>query len=819
MKRIIYTAILVLAAAQANAQTARMSILAGETQDLPNLSMIGVGSSAHQAGGALSNAGTLTVGNGAMFKDDFSGSMGGALFNSGTLSFGDNASFIDNYVVEAGAIAGAIFNSNTGVMTFGANALFEGNTSTAMGAAVYNQTQASTNALVFSTGRGARFINNTGSHAAAIYNLAASGTITVNIGEDSLFQGNTGLTGNGGAVSNWLSTMGFANGANFVGNTARQGYGGAVVNEGAMTFAGAASFANNSANLYGGAVANVNTYTPDTTDNEYLRFEGPATFSGNKAGTDGGALYNGNMLGFASGATFLNNVAGGRGGAVYNEGTLSFAGDVVFKGNAAAGKPNDIYNAGTLSFADGSQVSLDGGITGGTVSFGANSTLNATLSATPVIVADSITIGEGSSIGALSIAGGTVGDNIALVSGGSVSGGFTLAPSSYQSAFYNVSQNEDYTLNVSLKNAEQLALGMGVSAGNAAAALAVLSAVPNLPTRSAENNVFADISTLLTSEDDTQMKQGFTAVEALSPMTAPAVQASATQTAAQAFSVAGSRMGGGGPSMGLSSGDYDIGGATFWIQGLSDSAKLSGAGGFNSTSSGGAIGLEAESGDIKIGMAYAPTSTHIRMTGRSDDVDSDTGIFYASYKPGDWYANFSAGYTRSDYSEEKNVLGQLITGEYIATAYAGQVATGYTLHPALGSTISPEIGLRYIRSEQDAWTDSLGSRTAANGTDTSTGLANLRFVSTGRLGDVNVMPELRLGATYDFVTSGVSSEMTLANGASFEVSGDPLDRLAGEVGLSLTFGGAGARLAIGYEGKFRSRYTDNAGLITLKLDL
>ncbi|MBR2960267.1 MAG: autotransporter domain-containing protein, partial [Burkholderiaceae bacterium] len=126
------------------------------------------------------------------------------------------------------------------------------------------------------------------------------------------------------------------------------------------------TFESNEAVKNGGAI--YNTFYAGTNGVEVS-----GVFTGNKAGVDGGAIFNDGTVdksGAAGGvmtiadSSFTGNVAMNQGGAIYNSGTLTFKGTNTFSGNMAGDKANDIYNEGTITLAEGSVLSLAGGITG-----------------------------------------------------------------------------------------------------------------------------------------------------------------------------------------------------------------------------------------------------------------------------------------------------------------------------------------------------------------------------------------------------------------------------------------------------------------------
>ncbi|MDR1360688.1 MAG: autotransporter domain-containing protein [Rickettsiales bacterium] len=858
----IYITILMCATAMpalADNLTAPISIAAGTSESFTTADISGQTSTTHGVPAAImiNPAGSVSIGDNAIISNNTGTSMGAAINNaSGTVSFGDNARFMNNAADESNSIGGFLYNSNNASFTVGNNALFSGNTSTAIGGAIYQQVQGAAQTATLNIGNGAEFSNNSSVSAGAIYNLNY-GTSIINIGENSLFYGNRATGASGGAIGNWWSEFNIADGANFIANSAATN-GGAIITEGEFTFLGSSYFMNNSAAQSGGAIANMTMY--DDYGYAFLDFNGAAVFTGNSAGADGGAIHNETVISFADGAKFYgnsagtnggavsslfvsyspynetqdgditvnfsgesifeNNSAGGLGGAIYNgsSASMNFSGSAYFSKNSANGVANDIYNEGVISFADNSIVSLDGGITGtGTLNFGQNTLLSVKLSGTPAITADTISIGAGSVISNIKISNGLIGDNIALVSGNTVSGGFVLGENAFSNALYNISQNNDYTFNITKNSIAQMAQATGASVATATAMNAIVSG------GSANNAQFSLLQTkiadLLQSDSPADVSEALAAVAATNPTTAPSVQSSSAGNVSQVFSAAGARVdgdAGGGPA-GMSSGDYAWGDWTLWVMGMADSAKFTGDSAFNSNSTGMTIGIEQEHNKAKIGFGYSYSETKVSATNRTDNIRSSSLLAYGGYKISDWYMHAMTSYSFSNYNENKNVLGANINGTYQANAAAVQLTTGYAIPIAETSKLSPEIGARYINVAQSDMTDSAGNLTQTDSLNIATAIGALKLSSVSEGDGFKAKFQLRLGMTYDFVNSDVNSAFTLANGETYSVAGSAMPRLGTEFGMGVSLISAGGfSCGLEYRGAIRHNYADNSGILTAK---
>lgn len=243
-------------------------------------------------GGAIANAGTLTV-DGGTFTQNSATLYGGAIGNAGTLTVAGINDFSHNSAQQGGAIINIQNLTFDGIGNFFANAATAENK--ARGGAIYNA-----------------------SYDALQADLAFK--------EDSIFKDNkaeaTGDSGSakGGAIFNYNGgKISFEKQATFIGNTASaadEASGGAIYNarNSALTFNGAL-FENNRANGdngQGGAIYNAGTLT----------LKGDNLFTGNNA-AEGKDIYNTGTLDFAGTNTQMD------GGMVMADGTMTVANSQV----------------------------------------------------------------------------------------------------------------------------------------------------------------------------------------------------------------------------------------------------------------------------------------------------------------------------------------------------------------------------------------------------------------------------------------------------------------------------------------------------------
>ena len=342
-------------------------LIIGDGVQFRNTESVGDG-----AGGAVRTAhGIVEIGNNVSFINCTGGS-GGGLYSESFTTIGDNVVFVGNKGRRGGALN--VVDDYGGYLTdpnyasgarrvkyvhIGKNALFKNNSVELLGS---------------------------GGNGGAIE--VQSGELSIDDG--ATFTGNTSKsTGGAIAVCDWspqLPAKAVLGSATFIQNSAGS-YGGAIINEGDVRFNGPVSFVENTAGKIGGAVCNLNTlnmaaesaFSKNTAGvggglyNEGIASLGKASFIENAAADGGGAVFNVHQLTFADGAVFSGNSATD-GGAVYNDfsadkdgnvvsdGSLTFNGGARFTGNTASGLGGAIYNtrAVTLNPGAGQEIVFSG---------------------------------------------------------------------------------------------------------------------------------------------------------------------------------------------------------------------------------------------------------------------------------------------------------------------------------------------------------------------------------------------------------------------------------------------------------------------------
>lgn len=732
-----------------------------------------------ETGGAISAEDTLTISEASSFNGNKATLQGGAISILGTGTLGGEL------VISEGTEESHVIFSNNEVT---------GTNSSSQGGAIYNSG-------LINIGDYTEFTSNSATIGGAISNQSTKDNV---IGNHVSFDGNTAEWA--GAIFNQRSNLKIGDNVSFVNNKATgttpgvtaddygdAGMGGAIQNQGTsestLTIGSKAYFEGNSSeHSYGGAIAN------------YAH-----------KGTDAGII----VTNIGADAQFIGNSAALGGGAIFNNGTLNFEGNATFSGNTAGGVLNDIHNEGIVNVKAGT-LTLDGGITGaGSLVFANDTGLSVKVGTSQedsTTITNDVTL-NGTVNLSMTFAPGYVG-SYELIQEGTVTGDGAFKLN--DNAIFNVTADAENkgTFNISLKDAGDIAQGTGADSNQTAAISALMSAAGG-------NETFASIATAigndLQSTDPTLKQAALDAVTSMSPEVAPMVVQIQTDTTDQVFGVVGSRLGG---SQGMASGD-GTSGTGLWVQGMVGTTDLddtSTARGYSADTTGFALGLEAKPSDsTKVGMGFAYTNTDVDGFLRSTDVDSYTAFLYGEYKPSNWFVNGIVSYAWANYDEQRNVLGQSISAKYDADTLGLQLMGGLDLDVS-GFTVTPEAGLRYYHIGRDSYTDGMGSAVSDSDEDMLTGVVGARFAKTFEVSpSMTFVPEVRLAMTYDIVDADNTSFVTLANGSSYAVDGETLDRFGFEAGVGVKAEmGNNFELSLSYEGAWRGDYQNHAGILNAK---
>lgn len=627
--------------------------------------------------------------------------------------------------------------------------------------------------------------------------------------KDTTFVANT-AEDDGGAIDASRTAQFSINGARFEQNTA--GDNGGAINAWAdnqlernNTITNS-QFIGNKATDKGGAIAwlAVDPLWDDVAHNITVE---NSTFDSNSAQW-GGAINTEGEITLRGETNFVGNTASQQGGAIFvsETGTLNVEGTAVFANNTANNTLNDIHNEGTVNVAG--SLTLDGGISGdGTTNFGEKSSLNVHVGFNQndsTTISNDVVIADGASLGFVFAPGYT--GKYELFTG-DIEGEFILTD---DNTVFDVSLNEDGSYQVSQKSTDAITESTGANVNQSRAIRAILSDYSG--SNEMFNNIVESVALGIQSSNASDRQAALDAVTALSTEAAPVIAQTQTDTATQVYAAVGSR---------FELTNTQEPGSNLWVQGLFSTGDYDDNGtakGYDTDSNGIAFGLDSAVTDsVKVGVGFAYTDTDIDGFLRDTDVESKTAFIYGQYKPSNWYVNGIMSYGWSSYDESKHVAGFNVGADYDVEMFGLQAMTGYDFEVA-GINVTPEAGLRYFRISQDGYTDAAGSTVGSEDNDVLTAVVGAKVNKAWEVSpSVVIKPQARLAMTYDLVDADNNSVITLANGATYRVEGETMDRFGAEVDVGVAAEVTdNFEFALTYSGNFRGDFQNHAGLINAK---
>ena len=294
----------------------------------------------------------------------------------------------------------------------------------------------------------------------------------------------------------------------------------------------------------------------------------------------------------------------------------------------------------------------------------------------------------------------------------------------------------------------------------------------------------------------------------ITPESPTVVAGAAVSGVTNTMGVIGANAFAGAAPTGKSSGDPKLKNAV-WAQGLYNKAEFNKTGyDWDAETWGFAAGADHTfDGGFKLGAGYSYTDADIKTDSSKTPAKTHTIFAYGEYKPGKtWYVNGILSYSFGEYKPKSGT----VTGEYDVNTFGAQLMGGYSF-----DWITPEAGLRYFHVAQDSYTDSIGQKIGKSTSNIWTAVIGAKASKEFKVDSMKLIPEARLAATYD-LKQGEDVTTVGLFGTNYEVKGKNLSRFGFEVGAGLTADWGAFELTAKYEGKFRSDYTDNTGILEAK---
>jgi uncharacterized protein with beta-barrel porin domain len=265
---------------------------------------------------------------------------------------------------------------------------------------------------------------------------------------------------------------------------------------------------------------------------------------------------------------------------------------------------------------------------------------------------------------------------------------------------------------------------------------------------------------------------------------------------------------------GLSSGDGypDLSNVKAWIKTYYAKSKMKNHGGtygYDADDRGFIAGVDRKvTSSTKLGVGMQFDDTDVNAFQRDVGIQTIQGYVYGEYRPSNWFANGVLSYGRTDYDEDKLVIGRNIDAHYSADIYSVQGLTGYTF-----KYFTPELGARYYRIKRHGYVD--GAMQSVSGNDMDLLRTTLGVKAEATYGIFK--PNAYAGIMYDVISDSDDAVVSLPNGTSYTVDGKSMPRFGVELGIGTTVTlNDHAEIGMGYEAKFRKHYQDHSGWIDFK---
>ncbi len=265
---------------------------------------------------------------------------------------------------------------------------------------------------------------------------------------------------------------------------------------------------------------------------------------------------------------------------------------------------------------------------------------------------------------------------------------------------------------------------------------------------------------------------------------------------------------------GLSSGDGkpDLSNVKAWIKTYYAKSKMRDHGdtyGYDADDRGFIAGVDKKiASATKVGIGMQFDDTDVNAFRRDVNIQTIQGYVYGEYRPSNWFVNGVMSYGRTDYDEDKFVLGRNIDAHYSADIYSVQGLTGYTF-----KYLTPELGARYYRIKRHGYVDGAMQSVSGNDLDLLRTTLGVKAETTYGI----FKPNAYAGIMYDVISDSDDAVVSLPNGTSYTVDGKSMPRFGVEIGIGSTVVlNDNTEIGVGYEAKFRKHYQDHSGWIDFK---
>lgn len=245
--------------------------------------------------------------------------------------------------------------------------------------------------------------------------------------------------------------------------------------------------------------------------------------------------------------------------------------------------------------------------------------------------------------------------------------------------------------------------------------------------------------------------------------------------------------------------------------------------GYDADTFGFAGGVDAEvANGTRVGasVSYASTSVEGDGAGQSEtDIDSYQVTIYGDYTTASYYVEGMVGYAMNKNDTSRKLtfggLDRTAVADYDSNQYMVSVGGGMPINVGGSTFVTPTAGLSYTHVTSDSYTETgagnLNMTVNPDDVDAIVGRIGARFHTLLEQGEGTLIPEARLGVSYDFAGDEAAATGTYTGGgAAFATEGAEVEQLGGNIGLGLTFDSGMWSVGANYDAEVKSGFVGHS---------
>lgn len=245
-----------------------------------------------------------------------------------------------------------------------------------------------------------------------------------------------------------------------------------------------------------------------------------------------------------------------------------------------------------------------------------------------------------------------------------------------------------------------------------------------------------------------------------------------------------------------------------WGQALFNHSAQSGDFEFDGDTIGGTLGADiALNRAVTTGIAYTLSDTDIAAADREINATGHNFAVYGQYHNTNWRLTVLASYGWTDYTEQT----PLVQFEYTANNIGLSASAGYLLSDSFTVTG----GARYLKIMQDAYTDSIGQEVKASDSTMLTLVAGGEYSKVFNAFNLQLRPVMHAALTYDVINDAHSATVNMM-GSEYQITGEAIEPLGVEMGLSIETTAANWDFGLGYDLEWHTNFISHTGRVRAK---